>query len=212
MLHMGDEPRADQEIAEDVFGESFETICRYVDSLVGRGVEWGLMGPKEAPRIWGRHILNSAALESLIPEGSRVGDVGSGAGLPGIPLSILRPDLEVTLIEPLLRRSNFLTGVVEELGLGPRVKVVRSRAEDLTESFDVVTARAVAKLGTLVGWTKGLLAEGACLLALKGISADAELAKSQGVLRRSGLSGEVLVVRAHPDAEVTHVVRVTRVE
>lgn len=212
MSHMADEPRADQEIAEDVFGDSFEKICRYVDILVGRGVEWGLMGPKEAPRIWGRHILNSAALESLIAEGSRVADVGSGAGLPGIPMSILRPDLHVTLIEPLLRRSNFLTGVVEELGLGSRVEVVRGRAEELTASFDVVTARAVAKLGTLVDWTKGLLGEGACLLALKGISADAELAKSEKALRKLRLSGEVLVVRAHPEADVTHVIRVIRSE
>lgn len=211
MSHMPDEPRADREIAEDVYGDSFESICRYVDILVGRGVEWGLMGPKEAPRIWGRHILNSAALESLIPEGSRVADAGSGAGLPGIPLAILRPDLHVTLIEPLLRRSNFLTGAVEELGLESRVDVVRERAEDLKATFDVVTARAVAKLGMLVGWTQGLLGDDGHLLALKGISAEAELTKSQKALQKAGLCGKVLVVRAHPEAEVTHVVRVARV-
>ncbi|AFV91184.1 Ribosomal RNA small subunit methyltransferase G [Acidipropionibacterium acidipropionici ATCC 4875] len=198
------------EIAGEVFGDAVPSIERYVDILTTRGVEWGLMGPKEAPRIWGRHIFNSAALSTLMPEGCQVADVGSGAGLPGIPLAIARPDIRITLIEPLLRRSNFLTGVVEELGLGDRVDVLRGRAEDVGQHFDIVTARAVAKLPTLVGWTRGLIGQGGELLGLKGASAQEELDNAQKVLKKYHLAGEVLVVRAHPDTEVTHVVRITK--
>ena len=143
----------DDTIAERLYGGSYKTIKRYVDILANRGVEWGLIGPREVDRLWERHILNSAALGSLIPQGSRVADVGSGAGLPGTPLAVLRPDLEMTLVEPMLRRSNFLTEVVDELGLGDRVTIVRDRAEDAGISVDVVVSRAVAKLATLVGWT-----------------------------------------------------------
>ena len=182
MLRMADGGRTVDEIAGEVFGDAVPSIERYVDILTTRGVEWGLMGPKEAPRIWGRHIFNSAALSTLVPEGCQVADVGSGAGLPGIPLAIARPDIRITLIEPLLRRSNFLTGVVEELGLGDRVDVLRDRAEDVGQHFDIVTARAVAKLPTLVGWTRGLIGQGGELLALKGASAQEELDNAQKVL------------------------------
>lgn len=207
---MADGGRTVDEIAGEVFGDAVPSIERYVDILTTRGVEWGLMGPKEAPRIWGRHIFNSAALSTLVPEGCQVADVGSGAGLPGIPLAIARPDIRITLIEPLLRRSNFLTGVVEELGLGDRVDVLRGRAEDVGQHFDIVTARAVAKLPTLVGWTRGLIGQGGELLALKGASAQEELDNAQKVLKKYHLASEVLVVRAHPDTEVTHVVRITK--
>ncbi|WP_114046015.1 16S rRNA (guanine(527)-N(7))-methyltransferase RsmG [Acidipropionibacterium virtanenii] len=208
---MADAARTDDEVADEVFGDGASAIRQYVDILTNRGVEWGLMGPKEAPRIWERHIFNSAAISSLVPEGCRVADVGSGAGLPGIPLAIARPDLEITLLEPLLRRSNFLSEVIQELELGDRVTVIRGRAEDLkSDAFDIVTARAVAKLATLVGWTKGLLGPKGELLALKGASAEEELEGAQKVLRKYRLTGEVLVVRAHPDTEVTHVVRITR--
>lgn len=210
MLRMADGGRTVDEIAGEVFGDAVPSIERYVDILTTRGVEWGLMGPKEAPRIWGRHIFNSAALSTLMPEGCQVADVGSGAGLPGIPLAIARADIRITLIEPLLRRSNFLTGVVEELGLGDRVDVLRGRAEDVGQHFDIVTARAVAKLPTLVGWTRGLIGQGGELLALKGASAQEELDNAQKVLKKYHLAGEVLVVRAHPDTEVTHVVRITK--
>lgn len=210
MCPMPDRERTDEGIAAEVFGDTVSTINRYVDILTTRGVEWGLMGPKEAPRIWGRHIFNSAALSSLIPAGSRVADVGSGAGLPGIPLAIARPDIQVTLIESLLRRSNFLTEVVEELELGDRIEVLRGRAEDVDGQFDIVTARAVAKLPTLIGWTMGLFGRGGELLALKGTSAEDELQQAQKVLKKHHLKGEVLVVRAHPEAEVTHVVRITK--
>jgi 16S rRNA (guanine527-N7)-methyltransferase len=196
------------QIAEAVFGNRYEEIKRYVDILTTRGVEWGLLGPKETSRVWERHVLNSVAVGSLIPEGCRLADVGSGAGLPGVPLAILREDLRVTLIEPLLRRSNFLTQIVDELGLADRVEVLRTRAEDCDSTFDVVTARAVAKLPTLIGWTKSLFLPDGQLLAVKGISAEDEVKKAQKVLKSSHLDAEVLVVRAHPEAEVTHVVRV----
>lgn len=209
-MRMADGGRTVDEIAGEVFGDAVPSIERYVDILTTRGVEWGLMGPKEAPRIWGRHIFNSAALSTLVPDGCQVADVGSGAGLPGIPLAIARPDIRITLIEPLLRRSNFLTGVVEELGLGDRVDVLRGRAEDVGQHFDIVTARAVAKLPTLVGWTRGLIGQGGELLGLKGASAQEELDNAQKVLKKYHLAGEVLVVRAHPDTEVTHVVRITK--
>jgi len=178
--------------------------------LVSRGVDWGLIGPREIGRLWERHILNSIALESLIPEGCRVADVGSGAGLPGIPLAILRPDLEMTLIEPMLRRSNFLTEALDELGLDDRVTVVRGRAEDADLHVDVVVSRAVAKLATLINWTADLIVESGSLLALKGQSADDEVVKAKKELSKRRLSAEVLLIRADPAADVTRAVRVRR--
>ena len=201
---------SDDAIAERLYRDNYKTIRRYVDILASRGVEWGLIGPREISRLWERHILNSAALESLIPEGCRVADVGSGAGLPGIPLAILRPDLEMTLIEPMLRRSNFLVEAVDELALGDRVTVVRGRAEDAGLDVDVVVSRAVAKLATLIGWTAGLIVDSGSLLALKGQSAEAEVAKAKKELSTRGLTAEVLLVRADPASEVTRAVRVRR--
>src|SRR5919202_3232006 len=132
--------------AAEVFGDRLDQASRYVDILLNRGIEWGLVGPREGPRLWERHILNSAALSDLVPQGSSVADVGSGAGLPGIPLAILRPDLRVDLVEPLLRRVTFLTQAVDELGITDRVTVVRARAEDHRGAYDVVVARALAPL------------------------------------------------------------------
>ena len=130
--------------ARELFGDAFDRACQYADILAGRGVEWGLIGPREQDRIWSRHILNSVAIASHIPQGASVVDVGSGAGLPGIPLALVRPDLRITLLEPLQRRAAFLELAVAELGLGDRVSVVRARAEDHHEVYDVVTCRAVA--------------------------------------------------------------------
>lgn len=197
--------------AGPVFGERFELISRYVDILASRGIDWGLIGPREADRLWERHVLNSAALTQLVGRGARVIDIGSGAGLPGIPLAIARLDLSVVLLEPLLRRATFLTEVVEELGLAGRVDVIRGRAEDQRGLFDVVTARAVAPLAKLIGWTKHLLAPSGELLALKGSSATEEVAAASELLDCLGMSAEVLEVRAAPGLEATHVVRVRRV-
>lgn len=186
---------SDDAIADRLYRDNYKTIRQYVDILVSRGVDWGLIGPREIGRLWERHILNSIALESLIPEGCRVADVGSGAGLPGIPLAILRPDLEMTLIEPMLRRSNFLTEALDELGLDDRVTVVRGRAEDADLHVDVVVSRAVARLATLINWTADLIVESGSLLALKGQSADDEVVKAKKELSKRRLSAEVLLIR-----------------
>ena len=201
---------SDDAIAVRLYRDNYKTIRKYVDILASRGVDWGLIGPREIGRLWERHILNSIALESLIPEGCRVADVGSGAGLPGIPLAILRPDLEMTLIEPMLRRSNFLTEALDELGLDDRVTVVRGRAEDADLHVDVVVSRAVAKLATLINWTADLIVESGSLLALKGQSADDEVVKAKKELSKRRLSAEVLLIRADPAADVTRAVRVRR--
>lgn len=201
---------SDDAIADRLYRDNYKTIRQYVDILVSRGVDWGLIGPREIGRLWERHILNSIALESLIPEDCRVADVGSGAGLPGIPLAILRPDLEMTLIEPMLRRSNFLTEALDELGLDDRVTVVRGRAEDADLHVDVVVSRAVAKLATLINWTADLIVESGSLLALKGQSADDEVVKAKKELSKRRLSAEVLLIRADPAADVTRAVRVRR--
>jgi 16S rRNA (guanine527-N7)-methyltransferase len=194
--------------AREVYGEQYPVISRYVDILTSTGVDWGLLGPREADRVWDRHILNCAALSSLIAADSSVADVGSGAGLPGIPLALLRPDLRVTLIEPLLRRSTFLDQTVEQLGIADRVQVVRSRAEDHHQSYDFVVARAVARLDRLIGWCGPLRAKGGVILALKGESAGDEVAAAKRELEAAHLAAEVLAVQAHPDVEAATVVRV----
>ena len=196
------------DVARELFGDRYELTERYVDILASRGVGWGLIGPREVDRLWQRHVLNSVALTSLIGESDSVVDVGSGAGLPGIPLAILRPDLRITLLEPLLRRYNFLNEAVAELGLGETVSVVRGRAEDQREQWPVVTARAVAALPKLLGWCLPLVAPGGELLAMKGASAEQELIDSRRLLRSRRLVGEVVTASAHPDVEPTWVVRV----
>lgn len=201
---------SDDAIAVRLYRDNYKTIRQYVDILASRGVDWGLIGPREIGRLWERHILNSIALESLIPEGCRVADVGSGAGLPGIPLAILRPDLEMILIEPMLRRSNFLTEAIDELGLDDRVSVVRGQAEDADLHVDVVVSRAVAKLATLINWTADLIVDSGSLLALKGQSADDEVVKAKKELSKRRLSAEVLLIRADPASDVTRAVRVRR--
>ncbi|WP_245840954.1 16S rRNA (guanine(527)-N(7))-methyltransferase RsmG [Propionicimonas paludicola] len=173
-------------------------------------MEWGLLGPREGERLWDRHVLNSVALAPLLPEGATVVDVGSGAGLPGLPLALYRPDLKVTLLESLLRRSEFLELAVEELGLSDRVQVVRARAEDHRGSYQVVTARAVAPLDRLVGWCVPLVAPGGAIVALKGASASAELAASAGSLRRDRLTGVVRELPVPGTDEVTWAVEIRR--
>lgn len=171
-----------------MFGPLLASAGRYADLLAGPGVERGLIGPREVPRLWDRHLLNSAVLAELVPDRVGVLDAGSGAGLPGIPLALARPDLTVVLVEPLLRRVEFLRMVVELLDLGQRVEVVRSRAEDLPAAVraDVVTARAVAPLDRLVGWCLPLVRPHGVLLAIKGSRAQAEVTAAAVALRRHG--------------------------
>lgn len=196
-------------LAREIYGAHFPSLNRYVDILRSTGVEWGLLGPREADRLWNRHILNCAALNDLIAADRMVVDVGSGAGLPGIPLALLRPDLRLMLIEPLLRRSTFLTQTVEELNIGARVQVIRSRAEDHHQTYDVVVARALAPLDRLIGWCNPLRSRGGIILALKGRSAADEVMAAGTELSAAHLNAEVVKARAHPDAEPATVVCLT---
>lgn len=209
----------DASIAEDavaaklfsVYPHAEEELKRYVDILASRGLEWGLMGPREGSRLWQRHIGNSLALVDPLPEGVTVADIGSGAGLPGIPLAIARPDLQITLIESLKRRAEFLELAIEELGLDDRVVVLRGRAEDVTETFDVVVCRAVAPLEKLLRWTTPLFFPGGSLLALKGESAEDEIRNASKLLKASKLKADVIELQAAPEVEGTRAIRVQRV-
>ena len=195
----------------ELFGAALDLMATYAGLLVGAGVERGLIGPREVPRLWERHLLNCAVIAELIPQGAAVDDIGSGAGLPGIVLALCRPDLRITLVEPLLRRSVFLDEVRVELGL-PNVTVVRQRAEDrVGAGADVVTARAVAPMHRLAGWCLPLLRPGGVLLALKGASATDELVEHAAAIRRvGGRDCEVLTVGAGVVDPPTTVVRVVR--
>ncbi len=199
--------------AVDFFGARLPLVVAYADLLAGPGVERGLIGPREVPRLWERHLLNCAVVAELVPTGAAVDDVGSGAGLPGIVLALHRPDLRVTLVEPLLRRAVFLAEVVATLGIGDRVLVERSRAEDRAAAgptADVVTARAVAGLDRLARWTLPLLRPGGVLLAFKGAGAAQEVEQASQVL--SGLGAqrvEVVRVGVGTVEPATTVVRVT---
>jgi 16S rRNA (guanine527-N7)-methyltransferase len=160
---------------------------RFVEHLATSGVQRGLIGPREVPRLWERHVLNCAAIHGLLATESEVADVGSGAGLPGVALAIARTDLRMTLVEPLLRRVTWLQEVVDDLALD-RVTVIRGRAEDLHGSLcvDAVTARAVAPLPALAAWCLPLLRPGGRLLAIKGSTAQDELVRSVPALRAAG--------------------------
>lgn len=168
---------------------------RYAELLATEGVVRGLIGPREAPRLWSRHLLNCAVLEELIPASASVCDIGSGAGLPGLVLAIARPDARVTLVEPLLRRTVFLELVVEELGLD-NVEVVRARADALhgTRTFDVVTSRAVAPLVRLLGWSMPLVAAEGALVAMKGTSVQDEILEAGALLEDLGCGSPVVHV------------------
>ncbi len=189
-----------------VFGDAFGLASQYVDILTSRGIEWGLLGPREVDRVWGRHVLNSVAISPLLPPTATVVDVGSGAGLPGIPLAILRPDLRVTLLEPLQRRFNFLTLAVNELGLGDRVAVVRGRAEDHQQRYEVVTCRALAPLPRLLTWCAPLIAPAGRLVALKGSSATEEIRAAGPELVRLRLRARVEQAAAPGSEESTWVI------
>ena len=195
----------------EVFGDALAKARRYVELLATDGVTRGLIGPRETPRLWDRHLLNCALVAELVPERGELVDIGSGAGLPGIVIAMLRPSLHVVLLEPLLRRSVFLEECVSTLDL-PNATVLRARAEDKSASgirADVATARAVAPLDRLVGWAAGLLRPGGQLLAVKGQSALAELEAAEPVLSRLGVqSAEVLQAGHGRVVSATTIVRV----
>ena len=159
------------------FGENQGKIQAFATLLKTTGIEHGLIGPKEGARIWERHIANCIPITTIIPNGVRLADIGSGAGLPGVVIALARPDLKVTLIEPLQRRVDFLNHVIAELELP--IKVVRGRAEAVKMQFEVVTARAVAPLEKLIQISWHMIPKGGCLLAIKGESATEELAATK---------------------------------
>ena len=183
---------------------------RYAELLATDGVVRGLIGPREAPRLWDRHLVNCALLGELIPQGATVCDIGSGAGLPGLVLAIAHPDLTLTLVEPLLRRTTFLEEVVGALALD-RVEVHRSRADALhgSRTFDVVTSRAVASLGRLLEWSMPLVAPSGALVAMKGSSVEAEIETARRDLTRWGCAEpEVVALGADWSVSPTIALRV----
>ena len=200
--------------AELVFGERVELARRYVVALASDGVVRGLIGPREAGRLWSRHILNSAVAGALLGEDASVVDVGSGAGLPGIPLAIARPDCRVVLVEPLERRTLFLQEMVDVLEL-TNCRVVRGRADQVVEECsgaDVVTSRAVAPLAKLALWSAPLLRMDGQLLALKGASAAEEIGRDRQAVAGVGLVDlELVTVGAGLVDPETVVVRARRI-
>jgi 16S rRNA (guanine527-N7)-methyltransferase len=184
------------EVADAIFGRAAPKAEQYARLLAGPGVDRGLIGPNEIPRVWERHLLNCAVVADLVPRPCSLVDVGSGAGLPGIVLALVLPDAEITLLEPMARRADFLGECVRELGLG-NVRVRRARAEELSGTLlaDVVTARAVAPLGRLAVLAVGLLRPGGIVLAIKGAKAGQEVHAARDVLTRLGVQ-DVEVLRA----------------
>jgi len=179
--------------AARLFGDRLVLAERFTAILTDSGVSHGLIGPREVPRLWERHVLNCAVIHPAIPANQMVIDVGSGAGLPGIALAIARPDLELHLIEPMLRRTNWLSMAVDELGL-TNVVVHRGRAEEFWGILraPVVTARAVARLSELAAWCLPLLLPGGSLLAIKGLSVSEEVETDRAALRRLGAIDEII--------------------
>ncbi|MGO1840187.1 MAG: 16S rRNA (guanine(527)-N(7))-methyltransferase RsmG [Candidatus Microbacterium stercoravium] len=197
--------------AAELFGDRLDLARQFAAALTEHGEERGLIGPQELPRLWTRHILNSAIAAPLFPQG-RAGDVGSGGGLPGIVLAIARPDVEWVLIEPMERRCAWLSEQVESLGL-ENVIVERARAEEAGRyegMLDAVTARAVSALRTLIPWTAPLARDGGELILLKGQSVDAEIDKAAKVIRKHKLSNtRVELIGEGIIAEPTRVFRAT---
>ncbi|WP_254052164.1 16S rRNA (guanine(527)-N(7))-methyltransferase RsmG [Aeromicrobium sp. A1-2] len=191
-----------------MFASRLPMAQEYADILATDGVLKGLIGPREVPRIWDRHIMNSAVVVQRVPHGASVADIGTGAGLPGLVWAIARPDISVALVEPLLRRTTFLEDAVRDLGLD-NVSIVRARAEDVHETYDVVTARAVAALDKLGRWCLPPVAPGGVLLALKGRTAQDEITTATATLHRLGAT--TIVVATYENGDVpTTVVEVTK--
>lgn len=187
-------------------------LLAYADMLVAEGELRGLIGPRELPRLWSRHLVNCLVVNPLIPSGVTLADVGSGAGLPGVVVAATRPDLDVTLIEPMERRAQWLVEVVSALGL-TNTRVLNSRAEDAVGDalFDVVTARAVARLDKLIPWTVPLVKPGGAVLALKGEKAAAEIDGARKLFRKNRIAEARLHELPSPlDDQVTRVVELRR--
>lgn len=203
------------DVAAEIFGERLILAEAYYRSLATDGSTRGFIGPREIPRLWERHILNCAVIGEVMDHAAVVVDIGSGAGLPGIPLALARPDLEITLIEPLLKRSVYLDEVVKELGL-VNVRVIRGRAEEkvVRQSLgkvDIVTSRAVAPLGKLAGWSLPLVKVGGSMIAMKGASVREELERDAVAIKRAGGgAAEIITVGEQLLAEPTTLIQISR--
>lgn len=212
--HSRDDPQSpvSTEAFRAYLGAAYVKVVGFHDLLAQEGVTRGLIGPREVPRLWERHLMNSAAVAPFLPATGSVVDIGSGAGLPGVVLAAMRPDLHVVLLEPMERRVTWLREVVSTLGL-TSVEVVRGRADELhgKRLFDAVTARAVAPLDRLVAWSLPLLRQGGVLVALKGSQAAQELeAARPAVEATGGGTGEVLEARTIDGVDPTMVIRIER--
>ena len=210
---MSDELDIEQEpaAAAAIFGLGIDLARAYTQRLAADSETFGLLGPRELPKIWSRHVINSALLSELVPDGSLVADVGSGAGLPGIPMAIAQPNAHFTLIEPMERRANWLVSVVNDLGI-KNVDVIRARAEEVSRTdFDIVTARAVAALDKLLKLLTPLT-RGSNLktvLALKGSRAPVEIAEAKPRLQRLGFGEpEIMTLGLGKAPETATVIRI----
>jgi 16S rRNA (guanine527-N7)-methyltransferase len=199
-------PETEPAVAGEIFGANISKARIYFNALVRDSDELGLLGPREMPKLWSRHILNSAVVAELVPAGKTCADVGSGAGLPGIPMAIAQPAAEFILIEPMERRSNWLKKMVDEIGL-TNVRVIRARAEEVGEVFDIVTARAVSALPKLLRMTVPLTRDGGEIIALKGSKAGEEIDESKKLTKKLKIkSFEIVQVGTAHLAEPTTVV------
>jgi len=205
-------PPAPPPAAADLFGAALPAVEAYAAILATVGVERGLLGPRETGRLWDRHLLNSALLCELVPADAAVVDVGSGGGLPGLVVALARPDLRLTLVDSMLRRTTFLQETVAQLGLADRVTVVRGRVEELRGiRGDVVLARAVADLASLARWTARACRSGGVLLVLRGEGANAEVAEHAVAVRRTGWKDVDVVERSADGVTPSRVIRAVRV-
>jgi 16S rRNA (guanine527-N7)-methyltransferase len=182
------EPELEPAVAAAIFGDRLTLARAYAAALVRDSDLLGLLGPREMPKLWTRHILNSAVVAELVPAGKTVADVGSGAGLPGIPMAIAQPDAQFTLIEPMERRSDWLKQIALELGL-TNVTVLRARAEEVGDVFDLVTARAVSALPKLLRLTVPITNNGGKVLALKGSKAAEEIEEAKKLSKKLKIAG-----------------------
>lgn len=197
--------------AAEIFGPQLDLARAYTHRLAKDSETYGLLGPRELPRIWGRHVINSALLVELVPSGSKVADIGSGAGLPGLPMAIAKPDAHFTLIEPMERRSNWLQTVIDDLGL-KNIDVIRARAEEVERTdFDIATARAVAALDKLLRLFTPLIrgSEGKTVLAMKGSRAPEEILDAKNRLNLLGFdTPEIITLGEGRAPETATVVRI----
>ena len=200
----------DQGALRSLLGNRYDAVAMFAAMLADQGEKRGLVGPRELERLWGRHILNSAAVVPFLGPG-RIVDVGSGAGLPGIVIAAMLPDREVVLVEPMERRVAWLEEAAAEIGLD-NVTVRRARAQEVTGDLkaDALTARAVASIDKLVKWCLPLLSETGHMALLKGRAAADEIERAKYVLRKAGLSAEILTAPTLAGLEPTTVVRIVR--